>query len=117
APTPLPRAPPLEELPPLVGAQRFSVAAGLDRMPQPHTLLVVRDVLDLVRDRSAIDLAQLREDVGERLSVDADTEHWRGDPGLELRCQRRLEQLRLERGVAGGLRAERIGGGPPGARG
>src|SRR4029434_6847240 len=51
---------PLEQLPPLVGAQRFSVEAGLDRIPQPHALLMVRDVLDLVRDRSAIDLAQLR---------------------------------------------------------
>jgi hypothetical protein len=99
---------PLEELPPLVGAQRLSVAAGFDRMPQPHTLLVVRDVLDLVGDRSGIDLSQLRQDVAERLSVDADTEHRRGDPGLKLRRQGRLQQLPLERGVTDGLRAERI---------
>ena len=36
----------------LVGAQRLPVAAGLDRLPQPHALLVVGEVLELVRDRA-----------------------------------------------------------------
>ena len=99
---------PLEQAAALFAAQRLAVAAGLDRMPEPDALLVVRDVLDLVRDRPAVDLAELRQDVGERLALDADAQHRGGNAGLELRRQRRLEQLRLERRVADGIRAEWI---------
>ena len=77
-------------------------------MPQPDALLVVRDVLDLVRDRPAVDLAQLGQNVGEGLALDADAQHRGRDALLKLRGQRRLEQLGLERGVADGLGAERI---------
>ncbi len=63
---------PLEEAAALFAAQRLPVAAGLDRMAEPDTLLVIRDVLDLVRDRPAVDLAEPRQDVGQRLALDSD---------------------------------------------
>ena len=47
--------------------RRLAVAARLDRLAQPDALLVVGDVLDLVGDRAAVDLAQPRVRVGERL--------------------------------------------------
>ena len=98
----------LEEPSALFAAQRLAVAAGLDRMAEPDAFLVVRDVLDLIRDRPAVDLAELRQDVGERLALDPDAQHRCRNAGLELRRQRRLEQLSLERRVADGIRAERI---------
>ena len=69
---------------------------------------MVRDVLDLVRDRPAVDLAQLRQDVGEGLALDADAKHGRRNQLLELRRQLRDEELRLERRVADRLGAERV---------
>ena len=88
--------------------ERLPVAARLDRLPQPHALLVVRDVLDLVRDRAAVRLLELRQRVGERLAGDVEPEQRGGDPRLELRRQRRLEPLGLERRVADRLGAERV---------
>ena len=41
----------------VVRAERLVVAARLDHRPQPDALLVVGDVLDLVGDRAAVDLA------------------------------------------------------------
>ena len=49
---------PLEQQTSFVGGERLPVAAGLDRLPEPDALLVVRDVLDLVGDRPAVDLAR-----------------------------------------------------------
>ena len=57
----------------LVG-ERLPVHAGLDRLPQPDPLLVIGDVLDLVGDRPAVDLAQPGQRVGERLALDIETE-------------------------------------------
>ena len=99
---------PLEEVATLFAAQRLPIAAGLDRMAEPDALLVVRDVLDLIGDRPAVDLPELRQDFGERLALDPDAQHRGRNAGLELRRQRRLEQLRLERRVADGIRAEWI---------
>jgi hypothetical protein len=101
-------AQPLEQEPSFLGRERLAVAAGLDRVPEPDALLVVRDVLDLVRDRPAVDLAQLRQDVGERLALDADTQDGRGNLLLELGRELGNQQLGLQRRVADGLGAERV---------
>ena len=79
---------PLEQETSFVGGERLPVAAGLDRLPEPDSLLVVRDVLDLVGDRPAVDLAQLRQDVGEGLALDADAKH--GSRNLLLELGRQL---------------------------
>ena len=50
---------------------------------------MVGDVLDLVGDRPAVDLAQLGQDVGEALAVDTDSQHGGGDLLLELRRELR----------------------------
>ena len=85
-----------------------SVTPGLDRLAQPDALLVVRDVLDLVRDRPAVRLAQMRQLVGERLAVHVGPEQPRRDAGLELGRQLRDQSLGLEGGFARGLGAERV---------
>ena len=97
---------PLEQLLLLVGRERRAVVAGLDRLPQPDALLVIRDVLDLVGHRPAVGPAQVREDLGERVARDVDAEDRRRDLLHDL--GREAEALRLERGIADGLRAERI---------
>ena len=50
----------------LVGGQRLAELAGLDLLAQPHALAVAADVLDLVGDRAAVGLAQVRQRVGQR---------------------------------------------------
>src|SRR3954453_15497690 len=50
----------LEERALLLRAQRLAVRARLDRLAQPHALPVVRDVLDLVGDRAAVGLLEIR---------------------------------------------------------
>jgi hypothetical protein len=50
----------------------------------------------------------VRERLRERLARDVEAEQGGGDSRLELRCERRLEELGLECGIAGRLRAERI---------
>ena len=97
-----------EQLLPFVDRERPSVPAGLDRLPQPHALLVVGDVLDLVRDRPAIGLAKPRKRVGERLARDVEAQHGRGDARLQLRRQLRDQALGLERRVSGRLGSEGI---------
>ena len=84
------------------------IAARLDHRPQPDALLVVGDVLDLVGARAAVDLAQLRQDVGERLARDVDPEDVGRDQSLQLRRQLGLAPLRVERRVADRLAAERV---------
>src|SRR4029450_368780 len=58
---------PREQTALLVRGERRSVLARLDRLPQPDTLLVVGDVLDLVGARAGIGLLQLRKDIREGL--------------------------------------------------
>jgi hypothetical protein len=58
---------------------------------------VVGEVLDLVRDRAAVDLAQTRIGIGECLPVDIETEEWRRDARLELGGQLRDQALGLSR--------------------
>ena len=48
--------------------ERLAVAARLDRLAQPDALFVVGDVLELVGDRAAVDLAQRGQRLGERLA-------------------------------------------------
>ena len=81
----------------LLGGERLPVPAGLDRLPQPHALLVVGEVLELVRDRAAVRLRELRQDVGERLAGNVHAQHRGRDLRLELGRQLRLEAERLER--------------------
>ncbi len=99
---------PLEQMQLLVVAERAAVAAGLDRLPQPHTLLVVGDVLDLVCDRPAVRLAEARQRIGERLAADEEAQRRGSDARLQLGRQLRDEPFRLERGIAGWLGAKRV---------
>ena len=84
------------------------VAARLDHRPQPDALLVVGDVLDLVGARPAVDLAQLRQDLGQRLAGNVHAEDVGRDQGLQLGRQLGLAALGVERGVADRLAAERV---------
>ena len=58
--------------------------AGLDGLPQPHALGVVGDVLDLVRDRARVDLAQARQGLEQRLAGNAEPEQPCRDARLQL---------------------------------
>src|SRR4051812_3645753 len=95
-----------EQTYPLVGGERASVAPRLDRLPQPDALLVVRDVLDLVRNRPRVRLPQVRQSVCERLALDVQAEQRGGDEGLQLRRQLGDQTLGLESRIAGRLRTE-----------
>ena len=90
----------------LVVGERLAEGAGLDLLAQPGALAVRGDVLDLVGDRAAVGLAQVRERVGERGARDPDAEDPRGDLGHHL--GREAERLGIERGVALGLGVERV---------
>src|SRR6202011_3493875 len=67
--------------------QRAAVPAGLDVLAQPQALLVAGQVLDLVGDRPAVDVAQPGDDVGERRAGNVAAEDVRGDAAHELRRQ------------------------------
>jgi hypothetical protein len=82
----------------LVGSERRAVRPGLDRLPEPHSLLVLRDVLDLVGDRPRVCPAQAGEGLGERVAGHGHPQHGRRDAGHELGCQ--VDRGRVERGVA-----------------
>ena len=97
---------PVQQCAALVRRKLGAEAARLDGLPQPDALGVIRDVLDLVRDRPGVDLAQARERVEQRLSRHREPEQAGRDPRLQLRRQRRLEPRFVERGVAHGLRPE-----------
>ena len=56
----------------LLGGQRLPEASRLDRAPEPDALGVVGDVLDLVRDRPAVDLAQAWQRLEERVAFDVE---------------------------------------------
>ena len=76
---------------PLVLVEGCAEPARLDRRPQPHTLLVPRDVLDLVGHRPAVGLTQERESLGKRLARHVHAQDAGGHLGLELRREPRLE--------------------------
>jgi hypothetical protein len=95
-----------EQLLLLVCAERLPVAAGLDRLPQPHALLVVGEVLELVGDRARVGLAEPRQNLEQRLARHVHAKVGGRDPRLELGRQLRLEAHRLERRVTDRLGAE-----------
>ena len=64
----------VEDVAPLVGRQGLRVGARLDGLAQPEALAMAREVLDLVRDRPRVRLAQARQRVGERLAGDEEVE-------------------------------------------
>ncbi len=105
---PLDLAEPAEEPHLLLRSERLPVAARLDRLPEPHALLVVGQVLDLVGDRAAVDLAQPRVHVGERLSFDVEAKERRGDARHQRRRQLWDQPLGLEGRIPGRLGAERV---------
>ena len=92
----------------LVAGERTSVAARLDRLAEPDALLVIRDVLDLVRDRPRVGLTEVRQSVRQRLALDVQAEQRGGNPCLQLRRQLRDQALGLESRIAGRLRTERV---------
>ena len=65
-------------------------------------------MLDLVRDRAAVGLAEERQHIGERLAGDVHAKDGRRDARLQLGRELRLEPQRLERRVADRLGAERV---------
>ena len=69
---------------------------------------MVRDVLDLVRDRPHVDLLQPGQRVAQGLAFDGEPQEPGRNLRLELGRQRRAEALGLERRIAGRLRAERV---------
>ena len=96
----------LEQRLALVGGQRMAEGAGLDVLAQPHALAVRGDVLDLIRDRPAVGLAQVRQGVGERRARHVHVQDLRRD--LRLHLRRQPQRLRVQPGVALGLRAQRV---------
>ena len=86
--------------------QRRAEGAGLDLLAQPHALAVRGDVLDLVGDRAAVGLAQVRQRVGQRRARHVRAQDLRGDLAHDLLGQ--PERLGVERRVALGLGAERV---------
>ena len=90
----------LQQADALVRFQRLPVAAGLDRLPEPDTLGVIRQVLDLVGHRAGVDLAQRRERFLQRLAGHVHAQQLCRDPRLQLRRQRRDQARLVERGIA-----------------
>ena len=90
----------------LVVGQRLAERAGLDLLAQPHALAVGGDVLDLVGDRAAVGLAQVRQRVGERRPGHPHAQDLGGD--LRHQFGREAERLGVQGGVALGLDAERV---------
>ena len=70
---------PVEEAPALLRIERASEPPRLDRLPQPDALGVVGDVLDLVRDRPRVDLAEPRQRLEQRLAGDGEPKEPRRD--------------------------------------
>ena len=97
-----------QELALLVGRELYPIPARLDGPPEPDALGVVRDVLDLVGDRAAVDLPQTRQRVAQRLTGDGQPKEPRRDARLEVGGERRLEPCLVEGGVPHRLGAERV---------
>ena len=85
----------------LLDGQRLAEGARLDVLAQPHALAVRGDVLDLVGDRAAVGLAQVRQRIGERGSRHVHVKDLGRDLGLDLR--RQPERLGVEARVALGF--------------
>ena len=68
----------------LLGLELHAEAPGLDRLAEPDALGVVGDVLDLVRARAHVDLAQPRQGLEQGLARDVQPQDVRGDARLEL---------------------------------
>ena len=96
----------VEDVAALVGRQRLRVGAGLDGLAQPEPLAMAREVLDLVRDRPGVRLAQARQRVGERLARHEEIER-RGRDALE-RVVAEAVVGRVEGRIADRVAAERI---------
>ena len=79
----------------LLGRERRAVPAGLDRLAQPHTLLVVGDVLELVRARAAVDGPERRKRLAQRLARNVGAEDPRRNLRLELGGEPRDHPLGL----------------------
>jgi hypothetical protein len=92
----------------LVGREGPPVRARLDRLPEPDALLVARDVLDLVRHRPAVRLAEKRKRLGKRLARDVDAEEPRRDLALQLARQLRFQAFGVESRVARGVVAKGV---------
>jgi hypothetical protein len=90
----------------LAALQGLGVAAALDRLAQPAPLDVRAEVLDLVRDRAAVDLSQTGKHLGRAVTRDRHREQ-RGGHALERRL---IEAVvaRLEGRVARGVGSEGI---------
>ena len=99
----------------LFGRERRAELARLDRLAQPQPLAMRGDVLDLVRDRPAVGLAQVRERILERLAGDVHPQDPRRDPFHQLGGE--PERHRVERRVAFGLAARAGRAERPGDRG
>ena len=78
----------------------------LDLLAQPGALAVRGDVLDLVGDRAAVGLAQVRQRVGQRRARHVHAQDLGRDLGHQL--GRQAERVGVERRVALGLGAERV---------
>ncbi|GBD46365.1 hypothetical protein HRbin41_01191 [bacterium HR41] len=97
---------PFKKLPLVLGRERLAEASRLDRLSQPHALAVLGDVLDLVGDRAAVGLAQVRQRVGEGFAGHGDTQDPRRDLLHQLGGE--VDGRWVERRVADGLGAERV---------
>src|SRR6185503_15899428 len=102
----LDRGEPSEQLLLAVRRQRFAVLARFDHLPQPYTLLVAADVLDLVRHRAAVGRPQLRQRVGEGLALHVDAQYFGGNTRHDFR--REPEPSGIERRITDGLAAEGV---------
>ena len=87
-------------------AMRLAEAARLDHPAQPEALLVVGEVLDLVGDRAAVGLLEVREGCGERLARHLDAQDRARDARHDL--GRQVDLVGGQRRVARGRRAERV---------
>jgi hypothetical protein len=97
---------PLEQRLLLAHPQRLAEFSGLDRLPQPQPLPVRGDVLDLVRDRAAVGLAQMRKRLGECPARDVHAQDPRGN--LRHQLERQAERLGIKRRIALRLAPEGI---------
>ena len=99
---------PAQQVPALLGIELDAEPAGLDGLAQPDALRVVGDVLDLVRDRPRVDVAQARQCLEQVCAGDRQTQQARGNALLQLVRQGRLEPRLVEGGVTHRLGSERI---------
>ena len=98
----------LQEPASLLAGQRSAKATGLDRLAQPDALGVVGDVLDLVRDRARVDLAEVRERLEQGLAGHREPQQLGRNPSLQLGRQGRHEAGLVECRVTHRLRPERV---------